>query len=99
MPVLQVQRYLHHDGHILLAGDAAHVHSPAGGQGMNTGLQDATNLAWKLSLVAAGEAAAGGQLLETYQEERHPVGAQVIRMSGTEVGHTCRTLYCSAVLW
>lgn len=80
--VLQVQSYLHGNGRVLLAGDAAHIHSPAGGLGMNTGLQDAANLAWKLSLVAAGEAAAGWQLLDTYQEERHPVGAHVIRMSG-----------------
>jgi 2-polyprenyl-6-methoxyphenol hydroxylase-like FAD-dependent oxidoreductase len=57
---------------------------------MNTGMQDAANLAWKLSLVAAGEAAAGGQLLETYQEERHPVGAQVIRLSGV----TYMTWHC-----
>ncbi|WIA13184.1 hypothetical protein OEZ85_006776 [Tetradesmus obliquus] len=78
----QVQSYLHGNGRVLLAGDAAHIHSPAGGLGMNTGLQDAANLAWKLSLVAAGEAAAGWQLLDTYQEERHPVGAHVIRMSG-----------------
>jgi 2-polyprenyl-6-methoxyphenol hydroxylase-like FAD-dependent oxidoreductase len=80
--VLQVQRYLHHNNRIILAGDAAHVHSPAGGQGMNTGLQDAANLAWKLSLVAAGQAAAEAQLLDTYQEERHPVGARVVRMTG-----------------
>ncbi|WIA33334.1 hypothetical protein OEZ86_006471 [Tetradesmus obliquus] len=78
----QVQSYVHHNGRVLLAGDAAHIHSPAGGLGMNTGLQDAANLAWKLSLVAAGEAAAGSKLLDTYQEERHPVGAHVIRMSG-----------------
>jgi 2-polyprenyl-6-methoxyphenol hydroxylase-like FAD-dependent oxidoreductase len=83
--VPQVTRYLHHNGRIILAGDAAHVHSLAGGQGMNTGLQDAANLAWKLSVVVAGEAAAGWQLLETYQEERHPVGAQVVRMSGGDV--------------
>jgi 2-polyprenyl-6-methoxyphenol hydroxylase-like FAD-dependent oxidoreductase len=90
--LLQVQSYLHHKGRVLLAGDAAHVHSPAGGQGMNTGMQDAANLAWKLSLVAAGEAAAGCKLLDTYQEERHPVGAQVIRMSGAQVKLLCSCL-------
>ncbi len=57
-------------GWVFLAGDAAHVHSPIGGQGMNTGLQDAYNLAWKLALVLRGEADRG--LLESYHEERHP---------------------------
>jgi hypothetical protein len=86
---------------VLLAGDAAHVHSPAGGQGMNTGMQDAANLAWKLSLVAAGEAAAGGQLLETYQEERHHVGAQVIRMSGKRTNRLRAALHirCEQGKW
>ena len=59
-------------GRVLLAGDAAHVHSPAGGQGMNTGIQDAVNLAWKLALVSTGRAAPA--LLDTYHAERHPVG-------------------------
>jgi 2-polyprenyl-6-methoxyphenol hydroxylase-like FAD-dependent oxidoreductase len=66
-------------GRVLLAGDAAHVHSPAGGQGMNTGIQDAANLGWKLAAVTAGRA--GESLLDTYQAERHPVGAQVLRTS------------------
>ena len=61
--------------------DAAHVHSPAGGQGMNTGIQDATNLAWKVALAAAGDVK-GPQLLQTYQEERHPVGADAVHFSG-----------------
>jgi 2-polyprenyl-6-methoxyphenol hydroxylase-like FAD-dependent oxidoreductase len=74
----QVPRY--RVGRVLLAGDAAHVHSPAGGQGMNTGLQDAANLGWKLAAVVRGRAPAG--LLESYQEERHPVGRDVLRMSG-----------------
>ena len=74
----QVDRYVH--GRVLLAGDAAHVHSPAGGQGMNTGMQDAGNLAWKLALVERGGAPA--RLVETYHEERHPVGHRVIRDSG-----------------
>lgn len=64
---------------LFLAGDAAHVHSPAGGQGMNTGIQDAVNLAWKLQLAWNG--AAGPALLDSYHDERRPVGAHVIRMS------------------
>jgi 4,5-epoxidase len=63
-------------GRLLLAGDAAHVHSPMGGQGMNTGLGDAENLAWKLALVVHGRAGAG--LLDTYQAERRPVAAEVL---------------------
>ena len=71
----QVPRYRF--GRVLLAGDAAHIHSPAGAQGMNTGVQDAANLAWKLALVARGRA--GSDLLDTYNDERHPVGAAVVR--------------------
>ncbi|GAX50240.1 FAD-dependent monooxygenase [Streptomyces olivochromogenes] len=67
-------------GRVFLAGDAAHVHAPAGGQGMNTGLQDAANLSWKLALVVNGHADTG--LLDTYQAERHPVGKAVLRSSG-----------------
>ncbi|WP_220035053.1 FAD-dependent oxidoreductase [Georgenia satyanarayanai] len=67
-------------GRVILAGDAAHVHSPAGGQGMNTGLQDAANLGWKLAAVLNGRASEA--LLDTYQGERHPVGATVLRTSG-----------------
>ncbi|MFE9449339.1 FAD-dependent monooxygenase [Streptomyces sp. NPDC006739] len=67
-------------GRVFLAGDAAHVHTPAGGQGMNTGLQDAANLSWKLAAVAAGHA--GPALLDSYQAERHPVGRAVLRSSG-----------------
>jgi hypothetical protein len=74
----QVEQYVH--GRILLAGDAAHVHSPAGGQGMNTGIQDAANLGWKVALVERG--AADPSLLATYHAERHPVGAAVLRQSG-----------------
>jgi 2-polyprenyl-6-methoxyphenol hydroxylase-like FAD-dependent oxidoreductase len=64
-------------GRCFLAGDAAHIHSPAGGQGMNTGLQDAANLAWKLAMVVHGNAA--DSLLATYSTERHAIGQQVIR--------------------
>ena len=64
-------------GSVFIAGDAAHIHPPVGGQGMNTGLQDAHNLAWKLSLVARGRAQP--ELLDSYSEERHPVGVDVVR--------------------
>lgn len=67
-------------GRVFLAGDAAHVHSPAGGQGMNTGLQDAANLGWKLAAVLGGHA--DPTLLDSYQAERHPVGRSVLRSSG-----------------
>lgn len=66
-------------GRVLLAGDAAHIHSPAGGQGMNTGIQDAVNLGWKLALVTAGRA--GSALLDTYEAERAPVGRLVLRFT------------------
>jgi 2-polyprenyl-6-methoxyphenol hydroxylase-like FAD-dependent oxidoreductase len=65
------------DDRALLAGDAAHIHSPVGGQGMNTGVQDAHNLAWKLRLVHKG--LARSKLLDTYHEERHAVGQSVLR--------------------
>jgi pentachlorophenol monooxygenase len=73
----QVPQY--RTGRVFLAGDAAHVHSPAGGQGMNTGIQDAVNLGWKLAAVLGG---ADESLLDTYQSERHPVGRLVLRSSG-----------------
>ncbi|WP_328671748.1 FAD-dependent monooxygenase [Streptomyces sp. NBC_00322] len=72
-------------GRVFLAGDAAHVHSPAGGQGMNTGLQDAANLSWKLASVVRGQAPDPEALLDSYESERHPVGARVLRSSGTIV--------------
>jgi 2-polyprenyl-6-methoxyphenol hydroxylase-like FAD-dependent oxidoreductase len=67
-------------GRVFLAGDAAHVHSPAGGQGMNTGMQDAFNLAWKLALVCRGTCP--DRLLDSYNVERGAVGAEVIAGSG-----------------
>ncbi|WP_405365641.1 FAD-dependent monooxygenase [Kitasatospora sp. NBC_00039] len=70
-------------GRVFLAGDAAHCHSPAGGQGMNTGLQDAANLSWKLTAAVRGWAT--DALLDTYQTERHPVGKMVLRSSGALV--------------
>ena len=66
-------------GRVFLAGDAAHVHSPAGGQGMNTGMQDAFNLGWKLE--AAHRGTASEALLDSYRAERHPVAARVIEFS------------------
>jgi 2-polyprenyl-6-methoxyphenol hydroxylase-like FAD-dependent oxidoreductase len=68
------------DGRVFLAGDAAHVHSPAGGLGLNTGVQDAANLSWKLAAVIQGRA--DEPLLDTYEKERHPVGRTVLRISG-----------------
>jgi len=62
---------------VLLAGDAAHVHSPMGGQGLNVGVQDAVNLGWKLAQVVAGTSPES--LLDTYHAERHPVAARVLR--------------------
>jgi 2-polyprenyl-6-methoxyphenol hydroxylase-like FAD-dependent oxidoreductase len=73
----QVAEYRY--GRVFLAGDAAHVHSPMGGQGMNTGIQDAANLAWKLDAVLAG---AADDVLDTYQSERHPIGKRVLVQSG-----------------
>ncbi|MFF4403113.1 FAD-dependent monooxygenase [Streptomyces sp. NPDC001404] len=63
-------------GRVLLAGDAAHIHLPAGGQGLNLGMQDAVNLGWKLAACIRGRAPEG--LLDTYHSERHPVGARVL---------------------
>ncbi|MEU1373953.1 FAD-dependent monooxygenase [Streptomyces triculaminicus] len=77
----QVPRY--RDGRVFLAGDAAHVHSPAGGLGMNAGVQDAANLGWKLAAALAGRG--GDALLDSYHTERHPVGTQVLRASGALV--------------
>jgi 2-polyprenyl-6-methoxyphenol hydroxylase-like FAD-dependent oxidoreductase len=70
----QAERY--RVGRVLLAGDAAHVHSPVGGQGLNLGLQDSFNLGWKLAAEVAGWAPAG--LLDSYFSERHPVAAEVL---------------------
>ncbi|MBC7799087.1 MAG: FAD-dependent monooxygenase [Gemmatimonadaceae bacterium] len=84
-PVWTTRYRVHHrgvdtysKGRVFLAGDAAHIHSPAGGQGMNTGLQDAANLAWKLAAVLRG---ADRGLLDSYDAERRPVGQQVVATS------------------
>jgi hypothetical protein len=76
----QADRYRR--GPVFLAGDAAHVHSPVGGQGMNMGIQDAFNLGWKLALAARDQAAPG--LLDTYESERHPIARGVLQ--GTHLG-------------
>jgi 2-polyprenyl-6-methoxyphenol hydroxylase-like FAD-dependent oxidoreductase len=75
-------------GRVFLAGDAAHIHSPAGGQGMNTGIQDVFNLAWKLALVDSGRAS--DRLLDSYSDERRPVALGVLR--GTDLATRAITL-------
>jgi 2-polyprenyl-6-methoxyphenol hydroxylase-like FAD-dependent oxidoreductase len=70
----QADRY--RDGRVFVAGDAAHIHSPTGGQGMNLGLQDAFNLGWKLGAVVRGDA--DDDLLDSYHDERHPAGSAVL---------------------
>ncbi|HEX4607618.1 MAG TPA: FAD-dependent monooxygenase [Urbifossiella sp.] len=83
-------------GRVFLAGDAAHVHSPAGGQGMNTGMQDAFNLAWKLALVQRG-AGRAGPLLDSYSAERSAVGDQVLK--NAERFTTVATLRSPVARW
>jgi 2-polyprenyl-6-methoxyphenol hydroxylase-like FAD-dependent oxidoreductase len=77
------QATAYRSGRVLLAGDAAHIHSPLGGQGLNLGLGDAMNLGWKLASTIRGDAPAG--LLDSYVRERHPVGAQVLDWSRAQV--------------
>jgi hypothetical protein len=77
------QAAAYRDGRVLLAGDAAHVHPPHGGQGLNTGVQDAVNLGWKLAQVVGGTSPES--LLDTYHPERHPVAARVLRNTMAQV--------------
>ncbi|HEY0155193.1 MAG TPA: FAD-dependent monooxygenase [Longimicrobium sp.] len=77
------QAAAYRDRRVLLAGDSAHVHSPVGGQGLNTGVQDAVNLGWKLAQVVHGTSP--DTLLDTYHAERHPVGARVLRNTMAQI--------------
>src|SRR5262249_25835230 len=77
----QATAYRH--GRVLLAGDAAHIHSPLGGQGLNLGLGDAMNLGWKLASTIRGQAPVG--LLDSYFTERHPEGARILDWSRAQV--------------
>ncbi|MFF5315482.1 FAD-dependent oxidoreductase [Streptomyces massasporeus] len=86
-----------HDGRVFVAGDAAHVHSPASGQGMNTGVQEAYNLAWKLAQVDRGHA--GRALLDTYSEERVPIGEALLGSTRTATFLVqLKNLFASAAL-
>jgi 2-polyprenyl-6-methoxyphenol hydroxylase-like FAD-dependent oxidoreductase len=89
--VRMVNRY--RVGRAFIAGDAAHIHSPAGGQGMNTGIQDAYNLGWKLAAVIAG---ADATLLDTYEEERLPVAARVLGISNALLEKSMQGRYLAA---
>jgi 2-polyprenyl-6-methoxyphenol hydroxylase-like FAD-dependent oxidoreductase len=80
------QAAAYRDRRVMLAGDAAHVHAPNGGQGLNIGVQDAVNLGWKLAQVVRGTSPAS--LLDTYHAERHPVGARVIRTTMAQTALT-----------
>ncbi|AMN40222.1 FAD-dependent monooxygenase [Rhodoplanes sp. Z2-YC6860] len=77
------QAAVYRDGRVLLAGDAAHVHNPVGGQGLNTGVQDAVNLGWKLAQVI--HRASPESLLDTYHDERHPIAARVLRTTLAQI--------------
>lgn len=83
-------------GRAFLAGDAAHIHSPVGAQGMNTGVQDAWNLGWKLALVARG--AADARLLDTYEAERWPVGNALLRYTDRVFGVFTRMMSSNALM-
>jgi 2-polyprenyl-6-methoxyphenol hydroxylase-like FAD-dependent oxidoreductase len=80
------QATAYRSGRVLLAGDAAHIHYPAGGQGLNTGVQDAVNLGWKLAMVVQGRS--GDELLDSYHAERHPVGARVLENTRAQTALT-----------
>ncbi|MEO7110951.1 MAG: FAD-dependent monooxygenase, partial [Polyangiaceae bacterium] len=78
-----MQASTYRNGRVLLAGDAAHIHSPLGGQGLNLGLGDAMNLGWKLAATIRGNAPDG--LLDSYTTERHPVGARILDWTRAQV--------------
>lgn len=78
-----MQTTAYRQGRVLLAGDAAHIHSPLGGQGLNLGIGDAVNLGWKLAATVRGDAPEG--LLDTYTRERHPIGAWVLDWTRAQV--------------
>ena len=80
---MTLQAAAYRAGRILLAGDAAHIHSPVGGQGLNTGVQDAVNLGWKLAQVVKGTSPES--LLDTYHDERHPIAERVLRDTMAQV--------------
>ncbi|WP_331728506.1 FAD-dependent monooxygenase [Streptomyces sp. NBC_00158] len=82
-------------GRVLLAGDAAHIHSPLGGQGLNTGIGDAVNLGWKLAATVHGHAP--DALLDTYADERHPIGAAVLDWSRAQVATMRPEPYAQAI--
>ncbi|MFJ6392852.1 FAD-dependent monooxygenase [Streptomyces sp. NPDC091972] len=82
-------------GRVLLAGDAAHVHSPMGGQGLSLGIMDAVNLGWKLAAVVQGTSDA--RLLDTYTSERHPVGAGVVHNTRAQTALLAATPYVEAL--
>jgi 2-polyprenyl-6-methoxyphenol hydroxylase-like FAD-dependent oxidoreductase len=88
----QAARY--QQGHVFLAGDAAHIHSPVGAQGMNTGIQDAWNLGWKLGMVVQGQADA--RILESYHAERWPVGRTLLRATDRLFGAFAESVSGSA---
>ena len=101
-PVWLTRFRLHHrqtaryrEGPLFLAGDAAHIHSPVGAQGMNTGIQDAWNLGWKLALVARGEA--DPRLLDSYEAERWPVGQFLLRYTDRLFGTFTRAMSSSVL--
>lgn len=96
----QVDQYRH--GRVFLAGDAAHTHSPIGGQGLNLGIQDAVNLGWKLGAVVAG--ASAEPLLDTYHQERHPVAERVLELARAQTalikpGHQIDALRNVVGMW
>ncbi len=83
------QAAAYRDRRVLLAGDAAHVHPPVGGQGLNIGVQDAVNLGWKLAQVVKQRSPE--RLLDTYHAERHPVAARVLRSTMAQSRFAVRT--------